>query len=85
MDDPVSAYGYDSGRRQNARRTAQWTANARLFRASLLITLIAIAALAVVTDRLPARPDLAQPPVQGHTTDVTTTLAPHPAKITRHR
>jgi hypothetical protein len=85
MDDPVSAYGYDSGRRRSARRAAQWTANMRRFRVSLLIMLTAIAALAVVTDRLSVRPDLAQPPVQGHATDVTTTLAPHPAKITRHR
>lgn len=85
MDDPVSAYGYDSGRRRSARQSAQWKADVRRFRAGVLITLTAIAALAVVTDRAPIRPDLAQSPVQGHATDVTTILAPHPAKITRHR
>jgi hypothetical protein len=79
----VSANGYDSRRRRNARGAAYWTAWRRRFRLGLIATLVALAVFAITYDHMAKRLDF-PPPVQGHTVDVTTTLPPHPATTGSH-
>lgn len=77
----MTAYGYDSRRRQRirrkARRPAQRKANVRRFRISLILTLVSIAAIAIVWDHMAVRPDFTSPPVEGHTAYATTALPHH--------
>jgi len=62
------------------------TLGQRCLAAVILFGLIWAAGALVLHAMTPAgtRLDFPAPPAQGHTTDVTTTLPPHPAKIPSH-
>ncbi|MGH3381433.1 MAG: hypothetical protein ACRDP6_42565 [Actinoallomurus sp.] len=77
----VSTYGYDSRRRNGARRAAYRAVAWRRFRISVVLILVLAAAGTIVYDHL-AHPGALTPPSYGHSLDVTRTLSPDPATST---